>query len=312
MKNFYCLYLVLFFLMLLGKKSILFAQIDAQNTGAIAQAMGNISTTQKDATAILNNVANISNFEQYKVFLGYDLRHNQQAFQTISMGFAMPVAFFFKNKTQNNNPETNAENSSKNPTNPSKTLTQKPKYGVLGFALGRFGDNLYNEQKVSLMYAHQIEGASVGLKVHYAQQYIKDFGSRGNLVVEIGGNVQLSKEFQAFFSAYNLTGSILKSDFGENLRIPSLIRVALQYQPSKELRIATEFEKDLRYNPFLKIGLEYQPTRLFYLRTGIQTTENMILSGGFGLQARKFRFDYALSAQSILGLSHGLTLQCGF
>jgi hypothetical protein len=122
----------------------------------------------------------------------------------------------------------------------------------------------------------------------------------------------LSKEFQAFFSAYNLTGSILKSDFGENLRIPSIVRVAFQYQPNANLRIATELEKDLRYDPFLKIGAEYQPTKKFFLRTGIQTTQNVILNVGTGFQARIWRFDYSLASQSILGLSHSLMLQASF
>ncbi len=271
--------------------------------------MGNISTTQKDATALLNNVANIAIFNQYKVFLAYDLRHNQQAFQTISAGFAMPLDFSKRNteNTEKNPQETNTKTTEKQIQKP-----KPPKYGVVGVALGRFGDNLYNEQKISLMYATQIEGASIGLKVHYVQQYIQNFGSRGNFVVEIGGNVQLSKDFQAFFSAYNLTGSILKSDFGENLRIPSLVRVALQYQPSQSLRIALEVEKDLNNNPFIKIGTEYQPIPYFFLRTGVQTTENVVLNGGFGVQARKFRFDYALASQSILGLSHSLALQCSF
>jgi hypothetical protein len=295
----------LFFCIFLGKIQLSFGQIDAQNTGAVAQGMGNITAIQKDATALLNNVANVSNFNHYKAFLAYDLRHNQQSFQTISMGFIAPLDFSKKN--QNNNNE-NLETKEIQPQNPKKL----PKYGVIGLALGRFGDNLYNEQKISLAYAHQIEGASVGIKVHYAQQYIKDFGSRGNFVVEIGGNVTLSKEFQAFFSAYNLTGSILKSDFGENLRIPSLVRVALQYQPTQNLRIATELEKDLRYDPFLKIGAEYQPTKNFFLRTGIQTTQQIVLNGGAGFQARKWRFDYSLASQSILGLSHSLALQCSF
>ena len=122
----------------------------------------------------------------------------------------------------------------------------------------------------------------------------------------------MSKEFQAFFSAYNLTGSILKSDFGENLRIPSIVRVAFQYQPNANLRIATELEKDLRYDPFLKIGAEYQPTKKFFLRTGIQTTQNVILNVGTGFQARIWRFDYSLASQSILGLSHSLMLQASF
>ncbi|GAB3516183.1 PorV/PorQ family protein [Emticicia fontis] len=177
------------------------------------------------------------------------------------------------------------------------------KWVNVGLAVERFGDKLYHEEKLGLALAKSTNRVSLGVKVSYLQAAVENFSVKNTLLTEFGVMAKLSSTMFIGFNAYNLTAARLYL----SQRVPTLLRLGLSYQPTKQLLLIGEAEKDILLPTLFKVGLEYQIVKNFYLRTGI-TSKLSNVHFGIGFQAKQFIFDYAASSHSILGFSHHLTL----
>lgn len=248
--------------------TIAFASGEPFPMGARSWGIGNATVAIADRNSVFNNPAGLGFLQNNFVSTSYHARYNIAGLQTLSL-----------------------------------SGNYNAKYANVGFGVERFGDKLYNEQKLGLAIAKSTNRVSLGLKVSYFQAAIENFASKNTLLTEFGLMTKLSSKIQMGFHAYNLTGAKLFA----SQQIPTVLRLGLSFTPNKQILLVTEAEKDIMLPMLIKAGLEYQIIENVYLRTGITSKLNNA-HFGFGFQSKQFIFDYAVSSHSALGFSHHLSI----
>jgi hypothetical protein len=248
--------------------TLAFASGEPFPMGARSWGIGNATVAIADNYAFFNNPAGLGFLKENFTNASYHARHGIAGLSTVSL-----------------------------------SGNYNTKYTNIGLGIERFGDKLYNEQKLGLALAKSTNRVSLGLKVSYFQAAIENFASKKTLLTEFGVMTKLSSKVLMGFHAYNLTGAKLFA----SQRIPTVLRLGLSFAPSKQILLVTEAEKDIELPMLIKAGLEYQIVKKFYLRTGITSKLNNA-HFGFGFQSKQFFFDYAASSHSALGFSHHLSI----
>jgi hypothetical protein len=248
--------------------NLTFASGEPFPMGAKSWGIGNATVAIADNYSVFNNPAGLGFLKDNFASASYHARYGISGLQTLSL-----------------------------------SGNYNTKLANVGLAIERFGDKLYNEQKLGLALAKSTNRVSLGLKVSYFQAAIENFASKNTLLTEFGVITKLSSKVQMGFHAYNLTGAKLFA----SQRIPTVLRLGVSYAPTKQILLVTEAEKDIEFPMLIKAGLEYQIVNNFYLRTGITSKLNNA-HFGFGFQSKQFIFDYAASSHSALGFSHHLTI----
>lgn len=236
--------------------------------GAKSWGIGNATTAIADRNSIFSNPAGLGFLKENFVSTSYHARYTIAGLQTLSL-----------------------------------SGNYNTKFTNIGLGLERFGDKLYNEQKLGLAIGKNMNRVSLGLKVSYFQAAIENFASKNTLLTEFGVMTKLSSKLQMGFHAYNLTGAKLFA----SQHIPTVLRLGLSFTPSKQILLVAEAEKDIELPTLIKAGLEYQIVKHFYLRTGLTSKLNNA-HFGFGFHSKQFIFDYALSSHSALGFSNHLSI----
>jgi hypothetical protein len=187
------------------------------------------------------------------------------------------------------------------------------KYGVISGTFTRLGfKNLYNESKYGLGYSRQFGKAiSAGMQLNYLSTFIGDnnYGSRGTVAVEAGFIAEVIKNLRIGFHVYNPTRS--KTAQYNNERVPTIIKMGLQYTFSDKVFTTVEVEKDIANKPILKIGAEYRIVKEVYLRGGLSNNPSLN-AAGFGIALKKFNLDFAAAFHPQMGVSPQIGLRYRF
>ncbi|MDQ3049045.1 MAG: hypothetical protein M3R27_15960, partial [Bacteroidota bacterium] len=94
-------------------------------------------------------------------------------------------------------------------------------------------------------------------------------------------------------------------------RLPTIIRLGLDYSFSDKVTIAVETEKDIAQKAVFKAGIEYKAVKEFYIRAGIST--NPVLSSfGCGIHLKNFTIDLSSGYHQTLGFCPQLGLSYSF
>jgi hypothetical protein len=243
--------------------------------GARAAGLSNASVTLSDVWALSNNVAGIAKLDRPELGAFAENRFMIRGFNTVAFQAMYPTA----------------------------------KYGVGGIDLYRFGDQLYNEQRFGIGYAHRIGTVSLGIKLDLLQLRIQDLGSRKAVAFSVGAQMEVVPDLVVGAHVYNLNQTRLAE--AEDERVPTLMKTGLSYRPSKKLMLNVETEKQLALPADFKAGLEYRIIEKFALRSGFSTLAQSATFGA-GFQARAFAVDYALGARTALGVSNHLSVAYRF
>lgn len=181
------------------------------------------------------------------------------------------------------------------------------KTGAFGLSVTSFGYSAYSETKAGLSYGQRFgDKFSVGVQLNYLNTKLnQDYGSRNTVTGAVGIISKLSDELSIGVHVYNPTRSKLAEY--DNERIPTVMKLGLDYRFSKKVMIGVETEKDMNYDASVKAGLEYHITEIFYLRGGISTNPTLS-SFGFGLQMKNFKMDISSSFHQTLGMTPGISL----
>jgi len=182
-------------------------------------------------------------------------------------------------------------------------VTGPTKSGVFGLSFSRFGYSLYNESKYGLAFAKSFgENFSAGVQVDYLDTRIGEgYGNKGVFAVEAGLRARLAKKLYIGFHGYNLT-RVKLADYN-NERVPTILKLGLQYIFSDKVFVAIETEKDIDQKPVFMAGVEYHVLKAFYLRAGIASNP-FLNTFGFGLEiADKLQLDVSTSIHPVLGVS---------
>ena len=273
MKKIYFLFFLLFLFFFVHTTS--FAQFGQIEAGARTYGMGRTSLTLSDSWAVFNNVAALTNVKGTEAFLGYSNRFTLSGLNTLQAGATFD-AFF---------------------------------NGKMGLGVTRFGDDLYNEHRFAVGYAHKISTMSIGIQANYLQTSIQGYGTRHNFALEMGGLAQLSEKLFLGMHIFNINQAKV-SDLQDE-RIPTMMRIGITYRPTSRVILNIETEKDTEYPASFKAGLEYNVVNWnennVFVRTGI-TTDEFLAHFGVGYYKASFGLDYSFTTLPQVGYSHHVSL----
>lgn len=250
--------------------NFVYAANDNLPIGARAVGLGNAAATISDPFAVFNNIAGVASLTNTNIGVFYERRYNFSGFNIFSI-----------------------------------VANQPTKYGNGAIGIYRFGDDLYNEMRINAGWAHKISFVSLGLQVEYLQTAIQDLGIKRNLVINFGGQAEITNQLVFGAHIYNLNQAKI-ADYKDE-RIPTIMKAGLSYKPIKQLLLNIEVEKDIVQKIKYKVGIEYIVLEKIRFRTGINIQPQVIFFGT-GYSSKTFIIDYALTWHQQLGLSHSISL----
>ncbi len=258
--------------MLIFIQQLTFAQIGNDNIGARSEAMGGFTTTLSDVWSANNNQGG----------LGF--------MKDISGGIYYEDRFLLK------------ETSYK-----AGALVFPVKTGAFGISVNSFGFELYNETKAGLSYGQRFgDKFAFGVQMNYLNTKLsQEYGSKTTITGAVGLVAKLSKEITLGVHVYNPTRSKL-ADY-DNERVPTIMKLGLDYRFSKKVILGIETEKDMNFDAVVKAGLEYHITEVLYLRGGISTNPSQY-AFGFGVKLKDFKIDLSSSFHQTLGMTPGISI----
>ncbi len=246
--------------------SSVFGQNGQAQIGARAAGMGYAYATESDAWSLFNNPAGLGYLTELSVIFSLENKYGIEGFNSIGAGIVSDVGI-----------------------------------GTIGAAAFRFGDDLYNEQIVSLAYSNKFGIASLGFKVNLLQYNIEGFGSNSVASIDFGGIATITDAL--IFGAYIRNINQVKVAELADERAPTLLNAGLSYRPMEKLHLNLEAEKDLDYDATLRVGMEYMILQKLAARAGVNT-EPFTNYAGLGFKTRRLQVDYAVTKDRNLGYSH--------
>lgn len=240
--------------------------------GARSAALSNASVTLQDTWSTLHNQAGLGFVRNITSGIYYENRFLLKELSTRGAAVAIPL-----------------------------------KTGTFGFSVNAFGYSLYRENKYNLSFAKAFSNMfSIGMALDYLHTQLSEGNENYSAIVgEAGILIKIHKDLLLGAHLYNPTRSRLGKNTTE--RIPTVMRLGINYSFSSRVMFVLETEKDLSQKPRFKAGIEYQPLPHFYLRAGI--SNNPILSTfGTGLQLRNFQIDLSATYHQALGVTPQLGL----
>ncbi|GJM31972.1 MAG: hypothetical protein DHS20C18_09730 [Saprospiraceae bacterium] len=238
--------------------------------GARSAALGSSGLNFTDINSIFSNQAGLADLESLSFTLVGENRFFLNEIKSLSAGAALPTGV-----------------------------------GTFGLSLNYYGFELYNEQRIGLAYARKLmDRLSIGAQFVWLNTNIPEYGNQSTFTFELGLQAKLSKRLSLGFHTFNPARAKL---VGEE-RLPTLLALGLQYQPSDKLYLLAEVEKDLDYTVRTRFGAEYQLVEQLWLRLGI-ATQPVEYSFGLGYTLKSgFRLDASARYHQVLGFSPGIGL----
>jgi hypothetical protein len=248
------------------------AQIGNDMIGARSAAMGGYNVTLSDVWSANNNQAGLGFMEELSGGIYYENRFLLKETSYKAGAFVLPV-----------------------------------KKGALGLSVTSFGFELYNETKAGLSYGMRFgDKFSMGVQLNYLNTSLsQDYGSKTSITGAVGLIAKLSKELSFGVHIYNPTRAKLAEY--DNERIPTIMKLGLDYRFSDKVMLAVSTEKDVNFDAVVNAGLEYHITQILYLRGGISTNPTQY-AFGFGMQLKDFKIDISSSFHQTLGVTPGISI----
>ncbi|MFY0686877.1 MAG: hypothetical protein JXQ90_06915 [Cyclobacteriaceae bacterium] len=248
-----------------------FLNLSAQDghftAGARHRGLGGTSLTLTDHWSVFNNPGALSGNES-TAFASYFSRFSSKAFQVMTGGYV-----------------------------------HHAKWVTGGLNFFRFGDDLFNQQRLGLALSRQIHSVSLGGNIAIIQYHVESQDTRRVMTYDFGGLVTLIPKLHLAASISNMNEPQLSlSD-----EIPFIMKTGLSYRPQDGLMLNIEFKKEIDRSGDLKFGLEYAVHSLAKLRTGF-SSHSKSMAFGFGISPGKLQFDYAFSYANPIGVIHELSL----
>jgi len=174
-----------------------------------------------------------------------------------------------------------------------------------GFAVGRFGRELFCETTVALGAGTYLdEGIAVGGSFNLVWNSFERYGSATTPVFDVGALVDVLDGLRLGFRWKNVTAATV-GGAGETLAQGQ--DVGMCYEFSEDSRIAIELEKDIRFPFSIKAGYEQRFVQMLSLRFGVSSNPDKF-SFGLGVCFARLEFSYAGYSHAQLGWTHQIEL----
>ena len=257
----------LIILLILGS-NFSFAQNGRYFVGATSSGMSEANINSADCWSLFNNPAGLGFQEAGAILTSYQNRLNAAAFQTLGFGLIFPTGKI-----------------------------------VPGISIYRFGDDIFNQQKLSFSLGSKLQIVSLGLSVNWIQNKFSELGNVNAFSVEFGGIAEIVRGFRIGAHIFNLN----QGSFIETQQLPVMMRCGLSYLPTEYFILTGELEKHIDQKENLKIGFNYFITDWVALQTGFATYPKSF-SFGMGLHPKTWSFNYAFVSLSPIGSVHEISL----
>lgn len=153
-------------------------------------------------------------------------------------------------------------------------------FGAFGVGAHRYGDDLFNENRLRLGYKNSFAGFHFGAILNYSHVAMGGgYGSAGALGVDVGIAAPVTQNFWIGAKATNIN----QPEYGSlnNEKLPRELSIGLSYQLSDIALFTTDIVKDVQFPISYRGGVEVSVIDEFVGRVGV-TTEPLTFSGGFG------------------------------
>lgn len=244
---------------------IAIAQSISTQMGARGAGMGYASSGNKDEWSLFNNPGGLGKINQTNGGVAYEVQAQLKSANRMGFVFNKPL-----------------------------------KWGTPALGVFRFGDDLYNEQALSLGFGNQLGIASLGMKMNLVQYRAEGFGVSTAVSFDFGGITELTEKLSIGAYITNLTQSRIGDD---NEPLPTRLTAGLSYNPEKNIFITTELSKELEYATTWRTGLEYSFHQKVFFRTGFNLNPNAAFFG-IGSRRKNLKFDYSIQLNNLTGASH--------
>lgn len=251
-----------------------FAQFEFGATNARSNGFGDIRVVNQTPFSAIENQAGLTELENFSVGLSAKNHYLIGSINSLTAAAALPTTS-----------------------------------GTFGIGIQYNGIEGYSELKAGLAYARKLFDAfSVGIQLNAYQLSIDQYGNKTLVNFEAGVQAEITNQLIAGGHVSNPIQMAVTED--ENLRLPSVVTIGLQYLPSSKLHLMVEVEKSLKQEAIAKAGFEYFLIDQFALRLGVNTNPNMVYAG-FGLNFNAFAIDFSASYHPQLGYSPMIGLVYG-
>ncbi len=177
--------------------------------------------------------------------------------------------------------------------------------GPLGFAVRRYGFNLYHELSATAAFAVDF-GASAGIGLNLHSVTIRGYGSAASLALDAGLLIPFENlHWGIFFKNVNAARIGVSRE-----PLDRSLTTGLAYSPSADFSAVLDFQKDLSFRVSPRAGFEYRPAAAIAIRWGASDSPAEI-SAGIGIGTDFARFDYAFASHE-LGGTHEASLTLFF
>ncbi|MEO9257094.1 MAG: hypothetical protein ABI207_01860 [Crocinitomicaceae bacterium] len=244
--------------------------------GARSKALGNASVTLEDIWAYHHNPGMLGYLKKGGIGASYENRYFLKELQYQGITFAQPL--------------------------------KKGKGGVISSGAQFSGSGSYRTLRAGVGYSLKLaDFISMGVQINYLNvQQAARYGTKHGFSAEFGLGAKIGQKWVIGASVYNLTRSRFATY--QNERFATNIRIGVQYNVAKKVKILLEFEKDMLYPLSIKGGIEYEPVQNLFIRVGA-ASKPLEFTFGLGYGIKGFRFDVASSYQQILGFTTGASVQ---
>ena len=242
--------------------------------GARSLSLANASVTLNDVWAHVNNPAALVGIKKQAFGISYQNRFGLKELQSQGVVYAIPV-----------------------------------KKVVLSAGSQLYGYQQYRTMKSGLGVSMALsEKVSMGVKLnHHLLRLNENYGTSVSFSADLGLLVKFNERIHFGFAAVNLGRSKVSPNLNE--RLPSALRLGMNYRLSEQLVVLAELEKNVISPLQVKFATEYKPSEKWYFRGGISTAP---LSFAFGVGGRfkdQFQLDFGTAYHQLLGWSPHVSFQ---
>ncbi|MEQ9591140.1 MAG: hypothetical protein RLN86_01000 [Cyclobacteriaceae bacterium] len=245
---------------------VLLAQSGSALMSAEGAGVGYSTAALTKEWSLFNNIGGLSEATAFTSIFAYEVNPNLQGANRAAAGIVMPFKFV-----------------------------------TTGLGLFRFGDDLYNEQMLSLGLSNRFGLGSLGIKINYIQYSAEGFGTHSAVGIDFGGIAELSKNFSIGAYIINLNQPKLKTVDEEKL--PVKLTVGFRFRPSEKTSISSEVQKDIVHKPTIRAGVEFSIYKKIQFRAGANLNPTRFFSG-IGYSGSRLKIDYALQFNPDMNVSH--------
>lgn len=176
-------------------------------------------------------------------------------------------------------------------------------FGVLGVGAHRYGDDLFNENRLRLGYKHSFSGFHFGAVINYSHvAFGGGYGSAGALGVDVGLAAPILSDLWIGAKATNIN----QPEYGSrnNERLPRELSIGLSYQLSDIALFTSDVVKDVQFPISYRGGVEVSVIENLMVRGGV-TVEPLTFAGGFGYSGDLWAVNLAIKRHEnrVLGYS---------